>query len=114
MFHHIGRKIMLLAKIMCWVGIVCSVLLGAAVIAVNIAGVKTPAAVTTPPGAEVMSEEMPAFWSAENLAGLSRGAAIGVGAGVIVLGSLASWVSSWVLYAFGELTDNVRRLTHRE
>lgn len=29
-----------------------------------------------------------------------------VGAGVLIVGSLGSWISSWVLYGFGELIEN--------
>lgn len=68
MFTNIGGKIKTLTGVVCWIGIVASVLLGVA-----------------------------GLFNGEVLAGLA----------MIVGGVLASWVGSFILYAFGELVENV-------
>lgn len=69
MFTNIGEKIKTLAKVVCWFGIIASVISGIAMIATSetliLAGVLT-----------------------------------------LVLGSLFSWISSFVLYGFGEVVEN--------
>ena len=79
MFSNIGGKIKMLAKILCWIGIVLSVIAGALIILTNSEAVKLYEEVVPP------------------LAG---------GIFVIVVGVLGSWIGSFVLYGFGELVDN--------
>lgn len=63
MFDNIGGKIKVTAQVICWVGIIISVLIG--------------------------------------LASFENGGIV-----LIILGSLSSWVGSFVLYGFGQLIEN--------
>lgn len=93
MFSNIGKKIKVLAKVLCWVGIVCSVLTGIAFI------VHGGNATLTVNGE------------------YSSAPALLIGILVIVFGSLASWISSFFAYGFGQLienTDQIRENTSRE
>ena len=72
MFDNIGEKIKTLAKVVCWVGIIASVVMGFIAIASS-------------------NDETVGFLSLVLIAGL---------------GSLGSWVGSFVLYGFGELVSN--------
>lgn len=84
MFNNIGGKIKGLAKFMCWLGIILSVIIGILLI-----------------------------MSATNRNGYYRStdsATVVYGIIVIVVGSLLSWIGSFVLYGFGELVDNSSKL----
>jgi len=81
MFNNIGKKLKGLAKVVCWIGIVLSVLLGA----------------------------MCVISGYVELNGHTVNGVI-YGLFVIVLGCLASWINSWVLYAFGQITDDVHEI----
>ena len=70
MFDNIGSKIKTLAKVVCWIGIIGSIIAGMAMIAT--------------------------MGSVGVLSGLLT----------IVLGTLLSWVGSFVLYGFGEMVEN--------
>lgn len=72
MFDNIGEKIKTLAKVVCWVGIIASVVMGFVAVAST-------------------NDETAGFFSLVLIAGL---------------GSLGSWVGSFVLYGFGELVSN--------
>ena len=78
MFDNIGRKIMGLAKIICWIGIIASVFSGFLMIAVGV----------------VEMEEILLIW----------------GFIMVVAGPIASWISSFLLYGFGQLVENTRIL----
>ena len=69
MFDNIGSKIKTLARIVCWLGIIISVISGLAIM--------------------VSNEET-----------------IFVGTLIILLGSIGSWIGSFVLYGFGQLIEN--------
>ena len=76
MFDNIGGKIKLLAKILCWIGIVASVIV----------------AVTM-------------FVSIEDAPYSQEGTYRGLGFAFLFIGPLVSWVSSFLLYGFGETID---------
>ena len=84
MFNNIGGKIKGLAKVICWLGIILSVIIGIVLIigATNRNGYYRYTDTTT----------------------------IIYGIIVIVVGSLLSWIGSFVLYGFGELVDNSSKL----
>lgn len=93
MFNHIGRKIQITAKVICWVGIVCSVVAGLVLLGYGVTEIG---------------------WS------MARGLTLVVG-GVAsaLLGSLISWVSSFLMIGFGilvekaeEIADNTRTRTY--
>lgn len=79
MFNNIGRKIKTFAKVMCWIGIIASVVAGLVMIATSFSGY-APAA--------------------------------GIVAGILtaVLGSLFSWVGSFMMVGFGELVENTAEI----
>lgn len=84
MFKNIGGKIKGLAKFICWVGIIVSIIIGVAMIA----GAKQSNGLNT----------------------YTNNSMIVGGILVIVFGILASWVGSFTLYGFGELVDNSSKL----
>ena len=92
MFNNIGGKIKGLAKVLCWVGIIVSVLVGILLIA-------------SPSGGSGYS-------------GFTDSATIVLGILTIIVGSISSWVGSFVLYGFGELVENSsaikNELQHKE
>ena len=69
MFENIGSKIKTVAKVVCWIGIIASIISGIVLIA---------------------QDEDTAF----------------LGFLVIVLGSVGSWVGSFITYGFGQLVEN--------
>ena len=84
MFDNIGGKIKGLAKFICWVGIIASVVLGIVIIS----------------GANIGSGRHM----------YTDSSTIIVGVITIVAGSILSWVGSFVLYGFGELVENSSEL----
>ncbi len=88
MFKNMGGKIKKLAKFLCWVGIVLSILSGVGMIASAMDGA----------GAIYV----------EGIGYVENGAVLmmGLGAAVAVLGSLFSWIGTMYLYGFGELVQN--------
>ena len=87
MFDNIGSKIMKLAKVLCWLGIIASVISGIATI------------VST------------------SRSSYTAGAGILAGILIIVLGCLFSWIGSFFTYGFGQLienTDHIRYNTQRK
>lgn len=92
MFNNIGGKIKGLAKFICWAGIIVSV----------IAGIILIANATKGSGQYRYTDT----------------ATIVLGVITIVVGSIASWVGSFVLYGFGELVENSsaikNELLHRD
>ena len=79
MFSNIGRKIKVTAKVFCWIGIILSVVGGIGVIAAGFM---------------------------ELLPQASTAALILSGIGIALLGSLVSWVGSFMMVGFGELVEN--------
>ncbi len=81
MFKNIGKKIKVLAKVLCWIGIVLSVISGIAVMASgnNTVSLNGSYAVVSP---------------------------VITGLIVIVIGCLMSWIGSFFAYGFGQLIEN--------
>ena len=93
MFDNIGSKIKTLAVIIAWVGIIGSIIAGIILISIGIS----------------MNNSS---WSGSPGAGL-----IWSGIVCIIWGSLLSWISSFVLYGFGELivkTTEIERNTSKK
>ena len=91
MFDNIGSKIMKLAKVLCWIGIILSVISGIIIIA---GGANNSRAY-----------------------GYNSGPSVLTGILTIVFGCLASWIGSFFTYGFGQLienTDNIRYNTQRK
>ena len=76
MWDNIGGKIKGLAKVFAWIGIICSIIGGIVLF--------------------VISSNMR----------YNGGLYFGLGFVVIIIGSLISWISAWVMYGFGELIEN--------
>ena len=81
MFSNIGDKLCGFAKVLCWIGIICSILLGFAIIVSGCA----------------------AGSSMGNNGASASAAMFFVGILTMGIGSLMSWLSSLALYGFGEL-----------
>lgn len=84
MFNNIGRKIKVLAKISCWLG-----MLGSVVVAI-------------------------ALFAASSNAYRSEEQTTMIIAGIIVLigGNLASWIGSFKLYGYGELIEQTTKIAY--
>ena len=80
MFDNIGGKIKALAKVLCWLGIIASVISGIAII--------------------VMASQNR----------YSSGTGVVSGLLTIVLGCLGSWIGSFFTYGFGQLIENTDRI----
>ena len=89
MFNNIGRKIKMLAKVLCWFGIIASVISG---IVMVFTGVAVNSTVVRGYGA-----------TADELSGTA--AVIG-GIVMMIVGSLVSWIGSFCMYGFGQLVEN--------
>ena len=92
MFNNIGKKIKTLAKVVCWIGIIGGIISGLSLIAVGAAG----------SGITVSSNGSTSF-----VGGM---ALIIAGVILLVLLPLLAWVSSFMLYGFGDMVDNVSEL----
>lgn len=79
MFNNIGGKIKGLAKFMCWVGIIICVILGFLIISSSYSGYYY-------------------YYSRQGM--------IVIGVLIMVGGSIISWLSSLLIYGFGELVEN--------
>ena len=91
MFNHIGRKIKTWAKIQCWIGIILCVIAGVSFISQG----DLPIQQTVSSGYAYVSHSI---------------SGVGIGILVIVLGSLLSWIGSWVTYGFGSIVENTEQL----
>lgn len=84
MFDHIGAKIKALAKTVCWIGIGLSAVVGIFMLVVGIS------------------------------VGGANGTASAVGGILtIVVGALASWIGSFLVYGFGEIVDKTGKLADK-
>lgn len=92
MFRNIGKKIKTLANVICWLGIIGGVLSGLAIIATGAAGI----------GLNVSNGISTNYVSAAGL--------IVLGVVMLVVIPLLSWLSSFMLYGFGEMVDSVSDL----
>ena len=91
MFNNIGRKIKTLAKVLCWLGIIASVISGIVMVLTGVAFNR--ASVVRGYSATVDSE-------------LGGAAAVVGGIVMMVVGSLVSWIGSFCMYGFGQLVEN--------
>ena len=91
MFNNIGRKIKTLAKVLCWLGIIASVISGIVMVLTGVALNST--SVIRGYGATVDAE-------------LGGAAAVVGGIVMMVVGSLVSWIGSFCMYGFGQLVEN--------
>ena len=85
MFDNIGAKIMKLAKVLCWIGIILSVISGITIIA---------------GGANLSRSAYGSYGT------VTSGNAVLVGILTIVFGCLISWIGSFFTYGFGQLIEN--------
>lgn len=90
MFKNIGRKIKTLAKVVCWLGIIFSVLLGVMIML----------------GSASAAQFVTQYEQSGTQIAISSGASIVLGIIVIVVGVLASWIGSFMTYGFGQLIEN--------
>ena len=95
MFNNIGHKIKGLAKFICWLGIILSVILGVILI--------LSASTSRSFSIDGYSERVT----------ISAGGSIVAGILVIVFGSLFSWIGSFFMYGFGELVESSKKVADR-
>ncbi len=95
MFKNIGHKIKVFAKIICWIGIICSVLFGLMVMFGSAGATEFVSQYGQQYGQHVV---------------ISGGFAIFVGIVIIVVGVLASWIGSFMTYGFGQLIENTEEI----
>ena len=88
MFRHMGRKIRRLAIFICWVKIIFFVILGVSIIHSD----------------SLVLHELGI--SIEDLLASSRDINVICGLAVMILGSVLSWIDSWLMCGFGELIEN--------
>jgi len=93
MFSNIGEKIKKLAVIICWIGIICSLVLGVVVVV-------APNSIRYN-----LNDNGSTIASSGNIA-----AQVISGVIVFVIGSLSSWIGSFFLYGFGELVSNSKKI----
>ncbi len=84
MFQNIGKKIKTLAKVLCWIGIIVSIISGVVMVLSGAAAMDYDAA--------------------------SGVAAIVGGAMTAVLGTLFSWIGSFMMLGFGEIVEKVNEI----
>ena len=92
MFKNIGKKIKKLAAVMCIIGIVLWVIVG---IGLMLSNMTTASLIGASASAGTVI------------------ASIIAGVLVMVIGSLLSWISSWLIYGFGELVDNSCKIANK-
>ncbi len=95
MFTNIGEKIKKLAVIICWIGIICSLILGIVIVV-------APNSILYNYRVNVNGTTVV---SSSNTVAL-----VITGVLLFVIGSLASWIGSFVLYGFGELVSNSKKI----
>jgi len=89
MFNNIGHKIQVLAKVLCWIGIICWVITGLALMA----------------GSSSMTYRLNGEFVRAN-----SGAGVVAGILTIVVGVLVSWIGSFLLYGFGQLVEDTHAI----
>lgn len=91
MFNNIGRKIKTLAKILCWLGIIASVLFGIIMVVIGV----------------TVSRPSPLQGYVDPI-GFYLGGTPGIVGGIVIMvvGSLTSWSGSFCMYGFGQLIEN--------
>lgn len=92
MFNNIGRKIKVLSKVLCWLGIIASILFGIVMIIGGSALNSTTA--------------YSSYYDYKSEFELSGMSLVITGIVTMILGSFFSWIGSFCLYGFGQLVDN--------
>ena len=97
MFDNIGGKIKGLAKFLCWLGIIISLIM---------------AILIWTGGAKVSSAFNSSYYgySSRSAANAASGTAVITGLVVLVVGSLASWLGSFFMYGFGQLIEDTQAI----
>ena len=88
MFDNIGRKIKILAMVLCWLGIVLSILVGILM---------------------MIADESTGGVSMKTVGGLVNSWVVR-GLKFIIIGVLSSWIGSFLLYGFGELIERTAEI----
>lgn len=86
MFSNISGKLKTLAKVLCWVGIIFSVISGAVILS----GGNSISSITVSGTSFAVSP-------------------VAAGIIIIVIGCLTSWISSLFIYGFGQLIENTEK-----
>ncbi len=84
MYRNIGKKIQAIAKVYAWLGIIFSVICALVMIFGQTSGVQM---------------------------GITGRIVMGIF--IAVAGSVVSWISSWLVYGFGELIENTKKIAEK-
>lgn len=84
MFNNIGNKLMAVAKVFCWIGIIASIILGIVLI-----------------GAGTSNNSYSYYGSS-----ISSTNATVSGITIIIVGCIGSWIASLLIYGFGQLIED--------
>ncbi len=101
MFSNIGKKIKILAKVICWLGIIASVIYAISIWAIG--GQVREAATWS---SSYYYNGMPIYETGRS----ASPSTFLPGLIVLVVGCLLSWVGSFCLYGFGELIDRAKSI----
>ena len=91
MFKNIGKKIKILAKVLCWIGIVMGAIAGVTMFILA--------------GVESSRRNGYYYYSSSNV-----GLYVGLGFTFLIVYPLLSWISTWLLYSWGETVENVQKI----
>lgn len=84
MFDNIGGKIKALAKVVCWLGIICAALTGLGLIVSGLSAGGTDSVLS-----------------------------ILKGVGTIIIGALMSWIGAFITYGFGEVVEYTGKIAKK-
>ena len=97
MFRNAGRKIKVLAKIFFWIGVVFDVLVGISIMF----------------GSQLFLSFMKETQGFTQQVEMNSVGWIITGAIVLIVSLLSTWISSLLVYGFGELIDNTMRINRK-
>lgn len=95
MFKNIGKKIKIFAKVICWIGIILSLLAGIIFIVAGVSGETIQAKVNG------------------TTQYIDSSVLIVVGIIFVILGPIFSWIGSFMVYGFGEIVDNTQAIKNK-
>ena len=101
MFQNIGRKIRILAMVLCWIGIIAFIIIAISMLS-NASNLEKELQEIE------RSSRRSSYYSTYTTSSISSASVASIrttGWVLLIVGPLASWISSFVLYGFGELIE---------
>lgn len=121
MFRNIGGKIKVLAKVLCWLGIILSVIIAVLEIVTGTIAICTDVEATPDIGYTDFAVDTGSVWSgtgtdytnvSTNTSGLGAYMILS-GILLLVFGPLFSWIGSFLLYGYGDLIANTAEIAQQ-